>query len=99
MFFVIQSFGDRATEDVFHGKDTKAARTFPKALWPVIHRKLDLVNAAHDVRDLRIPPGNQLHAVKGRQKGRYAIRVNDQYRITSAFDHGNASAVRCEDYH
>jgi hypothetical protein len=46
---VIQSFADAATADLFNGKDTKAARAFDKALWPVIRRKLDRVNAAHEV--------------------------------------------------
>jgi len=95
---VIQSFTGTATEDLFHGRDTRAARTFAKGLWPVIRRKLDRVNAAHELRDLQRSPGNQLHPLKGDQKGRYAIRVNEQYRITFRFENGNATEVRCEDY-
>lgn len=96
---MIQSFGDTATEDLFHGKDTKAARAFDKSIWPVIRRKLDMVNAAVTVGDLRIPPGNRLEALKGRLKERFGIRVNEQYRITFRFQSSNASDVRCEDYH
>jgi proteic killer suppression protein len=65
----------------------------------VIRRKLDRVNAAHELRDLQTPPGTRLHPLKGDQKGRYAIRVNEQYRITFRFENGNAKEVRCEDYH
>ena len=96
---MIQSFADGATEDLFNGKDTKAARAFGKHPWQAIHRKLDMVNAAHVLGDLRAPPGNRLHALKDDQKGRYAISVNDQYRISFLFEDGNAHDVRCEDYH
>jgi proteic killer suppression protein len=96
---VITSFADRATEDLFNGKDTKAARDFEKAIWPVIRRKLDMVNAAVALTDLRVPPGNQLHPLKDDQRRRHAIRVNDQHRITFRFTEGNAHEVRCEDYH
>jgi toxin HigB-1 len=95
---MIQSFADAATEDLFNGKDTKAARRFGKDVWPAIRRKLDMVNAAHELNDLRVPPGNRLHPLKGDQQGRHAISVNDQYRITFRFDSG-AHDVRCEDYH
>lgn len=96
---VIGSFADRATEDVFQGKDTRAARTLPKVLWPAIRRKLDMLNAAHDLRDLRVPPNNHLEALKGGFKGQHSIRVNDKYRISFIFANGTASRVRCHDYH
>jgi proteic killer suppression protein len=96
---VIQSFADDSTEAVFHGVNSRATRALPKDLWRVIHRKLDLVNAAHTIDDLRRSPGNRLEALKGEQGGRLGIRVNDQYRITFRFEAGNAFEVRCEDYH
>ena len=96
---MIQSFADDATSDLFHGKSTKAARAFDKRLWPVVHRKLDAVNAATTLVDLRVPPGNKLEALKGDQAGRHSIRVNDQYRISFRFTDGHAHEVRCEDYH
>jgi proteic killer suppression protein len=96
---VIQSVGDVATADLFDGKDTRAARRFDTAIWPVIRRKLDAVNAAAALKDLRVPPGNRLEALKGDQEGRFSIRVNDQYRITFRFENGAARDVRCEDYH
>ena len=96
---MIRSFGDSATEDVFHGRDSRAARRLPWAIWPVIRRKLDMVNAAHDLSDLASPPGNRLEALKGERAGTYSIRVNNQYRIVFRFEDGAAYDVTCEDYH
>jgi toxin HigB-1 len=96
---MIASFGDAATEDVFHGANTKAARTIDRAIWPVVRRKLDLLNSAARLEDLRVPPGNRLEALRGDQKGRHSVRVNDQYRVTFRFEHATAHDVRCEDYH
>ena len=96
---MIWSFADAATEDLFHGRDTKAARAFDKAIWPVIRRKLDMVNAAHELRDLQVTPSNRLHPLKGNQQGRFSIRINEQYRVTFRFETGAAHDVRCEDYH
>ena len=96
---MIQSFADATTKDIFNGKDSKAARRLEKAAWPVVRRKLDMVNAAARLADLRVPPGNRLEALKGDQKGRHSIRVNERWRITFRFESNNAQSVRCEDYH
>lgn len=96
---MIQSFADDAAQDVYNGVNTKLARRLPKALWPVIRRKLDALNAASRVELLREPPGNQLEALKGDRAGSWSIRVNDQYRITFRFVDGHAHDVACEDYH
>jgi len=96
---VIRSFGDAATEDIFHGTNSKPARTIPKAVWPVVRRKLDLLNAATNVRALRVPPGNRLEPMKGDRTGSFSIRVNDQNRVTFRFEGEDAHDVRCEDYH
>ena len=58
-----------------------------------------MLEAAHDLRDLKSPPGNRLQALKGKQSGRYSIRINDQYRIVFGFEDGNATEVRITDYH
>ncbi len=96
---MIQSFADDATADLFHGKNSKAARAFDKRLWSVIRRKLDMVNAAAALTDLKVPVRNRLEALKGDQSGRHSIRVNDQYRISLRFADGHFHEVRCEDYH
>jgi proteic killer suppression protein len=96
---VIRSFGDAATENIFHGTNSNAARTIPKVVWPIVRRKLDLLNAATNVQALRVPPGNRLEPMKGDRAGSFSIRVNDQYRVTFRFEGEDAHDVRCEDYH
>ena len=96
---MILNFKDRASEDIFHGLDTKAARSIPMALWPVAARKLDMLNAAHDLRDLRVPPGNRLEPLKGSLAGYHSIRINDQFRIIFRWIDGNTHDVTITDYH
>jgi proteic killer suppression protein len=95
----MRSFGADATEDIFHGANTKAARGIPKAIWSVVRRKLDMLNAATSVGALRVPPGSRLEELTGDRAGSFSIRVNDQYRITFRFEGEDAHDVRCEDYH
>lgn len=97
--FVIAGFKDDATRDVFDGTNSKAARTVPIELWPVARRKLDSLNAARDLRDLKAPPGNRLEMLKGRLAGLHSIRINDQYRIVFRFTDGKAHDVAIADYH
>ena len=68
-------------------------------LWPAVGRKLDQIDAVTSLDDLRVPPGNRLHALVGDLAGFYAIRVNDQYRVVFRFDGHDAYDVRCTDYH
>lgn len=96
---MIQSFSDRATEDIFHGANSKAARRIPRNVWPIVRRKLDMLNAATNVAALRVPPGNRLEALQGDRAGSFSIRINDQYRVTFRFEGEHAYDVRCEDYH
>lgn len=98
---MIRSFGDDATADVHYGRDTKAARRFPRTLWPVIRRKLDALHRARTLHDLRLPAGNRLEALKGDLAGRFSLRVNAQYRITFQWTQEGpyADDVTCGDYH
>lgn len=96
---MIQSFAQAAAEDLSLERDTKSARRFAKELWRSIRRKLTSLDAAASLTDLAAVPGYRLETLKGDQKGRHSIRVNDQYRITFRFDDGHAYEVRCEDYH
>ena len=96
---MIVGFGDEATEDIFHGENTKNARRLPVSIWKTACRKLDMVNAAHDLRDLMVPPGNRLEAMRGNWAGKHSIRVNDQFRIVFSWKEGNAHEVRITDYH
>ena len=82
MLNMILSFKDRGTEDIFDGDDSKNARKVcPINLWSVARRKLDQLNAAVSLNDLKIPPGNRLEALQSDREGQHSIRVNNQYRI------------------
>ena len=96
---VIIDFADKATEDIFNGLGSKAARRIPETIWSVAARKLDMLNAAHDLRDLRIPPANRLEQLKGKWTGYHSIRINDQFRVVFRWADGNASGVLVTDYH
>ena len=96
---MIGSFGDKATGDLFHGRSTARVRRLPQDLLTVATDKLDLLNAAHELSDLRSPPGNRLHALRGELRGFHSIRVNDQWRIVFRWSSGTADDVRLVDYH
>ncbi len=96
---MIASFGSKATEDIYHGFDTKEARKIPQTCWISACRKLDILNSAAGLIDLKSPPGNRFHPLKGDLKGKYSISVNDQYRIIFVFKDGNAYEVEIIDYH
>ena len=96
---MIMSFQNRPTEDLFHGVDSKAAHAIPRVIWSAAIRKLDLLNAAHDLRDLRIPPGNRLESLKGKLAGYHSVRINDQFRLVFQWADGNARNVFITDYH
>ncbi|MGI8708326.1 MAG: type II toxin-antitoxin system RelE/ParE family toxin [Actinomycetota bacterium] len=96
---MIASFSDRATEALFHGERGKAIRRIPSDIRSVAIRKLDLVNAAHELQDLRVPPGNRLEALKGELRGKHSIRINDQWRVVFRWESGDAHEVEIEDYH
>jgi proteic killer suppression protein len=95
---VIKSFADQATEDIYNGRNTKAARRIDRRVWPVAARKLDILNAAMSLSDLK-SLGNQLEKLRGGHADWWSIRVNDQYRIIFRFDGGSALDVRCQDIH
>ena len=95
---MIGSFADAATEDIFNGRNSKAARRVPKDLWKIAARKLSVLDYAGDLRDLS-SPGNNLEKLKGALSGKYSIRINDQFRIVFNFDRGEANNVVITDYH
>ena len=96
---MIISFGDSATEDLYHGKKSKRVRKFPSTIIPVALRKLDMLNASSELEDLRVPPGNHLEALKGNYEGYYSIRINNQWRIVFQWEQVGPSKVSILDYH
>lgn len=97
---MIVSFKDGGTEDVFDGRDTKRARkACPSDLVGVARRKLDQVNQAVALEDLRAPPNNRLERLKGAREGQHSIRINDQWRVCFRWTDAGAEEVEIVDYH
>lgn len=96
---MIVSFADRATEALYHGEAAGMVRRFPPAIRGSALRKLDMLNAAHTLLDLRSPPGNRLESLRGDLAGRHSIRVNDQWRIVFRWTEAGPDKVRLTDYH
>ncbi len=96
---MIASFANRATEALFHGESGKAIRRIPSDIRGVAVRKLDFLNAAHELQDLRMSPGNRLEALKGDRHGNHSIRINDQWRVVFRWQNGHAHDVEIDDYH
>ncbi len=96
---MIVSFGDKATEAVFHGAPAQLLKRFPADVLKRANQKLDYLNGASDLTDLEAPPGNRLEFLKGDLKGLHSIRVNDQWRIVFRWHGSDAHEVRLADYH
>jgi len=97
---MILSFKDAGTEDIFNAEDTKAARrTCSKQIWAVARRKLDMLNQAAVLSDLRVPPNNKLEPLKHDRAGQHSIRINDQYRVCFRWTEAGAEEVEIADYH
>jgi proteic killer suppression protein len=78
--------------------DDRLVRRF-QAIERVARRKLLFLHRAVRLEDLRVPPGNQLEALKGDRAGTYSIRINDQWRLCFAWRDGDAFEVEIVDYH
>ena len=98
--FVIVSFKDGGTEDVFNGRATRGAlRTCPRQIWSVAQRKLDQLDSAVLLADLRVPPGNRLEQLAGTRSGEHSIRINNQYRVCFKWTESGPADVELTDYH
>lgn len=93
---MIRSFKDEKTQAVFDGRCPKG---FPSNLVRTSRRKLEAINAAVRLDDLKVPPGNRLHALSGDRIGQHAISVNDQYRVCFVWAGQDAFDVEIVDYH
>ena len=96
---MIVSFGDPDTEALYHGGRGRKGRRFPPDIVNTALRKLDILEAARDLRDLRSPPGNRLEALRGSLAGCHSIRVNDQWRVVFRWTAQGAEDVSLRDYH
>lgn len=94
----IKSFGDDASADLWHGRNTARVRRFPADIRRPALRKLTLLNDAVGLGDLAYP-GNNLEALKGKWKGYHSIRVNSQWRIVFRWTKNEPEHVSLTDYH
>lgn len=92
---MIVSFGDKNTKKLFEGQIVKGFRSFERSAL----RKLEYLEAAHQIEDLRSPPGNRLEALRGDRKGQYSIRINQQWRVCFRWTDRGAEDVEIVDYH
>jgi toxin HigB-1 len=93
---MIKSFRDAETEKVHHRRFSKR---LPTDIQGVALRKLRMLANAHEVTDLRSPPGNHLERLSGEREGQYSIRINDQWRVCFRWQDGDAHEVEICDYH
>ncbi|MBS3773987.1 MAG: type II toxin-antitoxin system RelE/ParE family toxin [Bacteroidales bacterium] len=93
---MIVSFGSKDTEKIWQGERVKK---IPLEIQKVGRRKLRMLNNSQNLSDLRIPPSNRLERLKGKEKGYYSIRINDQWRIVFKWENNHAHEVETTDYH
>ncbi len=96
---MIVSFGDKATSDLYHGIASRRIRKLPNQIHEPVLYKLDVLNAAQEINDLKSPPGNRLELLKGGLRGFYSIRINSQWRTLFHCASNAAHDVQITDYH
>ena len=93
---MIRSFADKEPEGIWNGL---RSRKPPPDIQQAARRKFFQLEASDRPEDMRVPRGNRFEQLKGRRKGTYSVRINDQWRITFRWRDGDAHDVRIEDYH
>ena len=93
---MIKSFRDKDSRRVFL---RERVRKFSRELQRVAQRKLVMIDGAESLEDLRVPPGNRLERLKGKRRGQYSIRLNQQWRICFRWKAGDAFDLEVADYH
>ena len=97
---MIESFANQATEDIYDGiNSTAARRLLPRELLKIAVRKLDQIDSAVVLDDLRVPPGSRLELLRADREGQHSIRINDKYRICFIWTESGAVNVEIVDYH
>ena len=93
---MIKSFRDANTERVFN---REFVQRYPREIQQRAFMRLNAIDAAVRLEDLRLPPSNRLEALKGDRKGEHSVRINDQWRICFRWRDGHAERVEIVDYH
>jgi proteic killer suppression protein len=93
---MIKTFADKETEKLFQ---RTVSKKLPQNIQFAARMKLEILDAAEVLQDLRVPPGNRLERLSGNREGQYSIRINDQWRICFTWHQENAYDVEIVDYH
>lgn len=93
---MIRSFGNKRTEQIWHGQYVKG---IDRKLQRATLRKLELIHAAKVLEDLRVPPGNRLEQLIGDRRGQHSIQINVQWRLCFVWREGGADDAELVDYH
>ena len=93
---MIRSFADKETERLF---ERQPSRKIPTQIQRMARRRLEVLDAAETLSDLRVPPSNHLEKLLGNRAGQHSIRINNQWRICFRWKEGNAYNVEIVDYH
>ncbi|NOR89078.1 MAG: plasmid maintenance system killer family protein [Anaerolineales bacterium] len=93
---MIRSFADKETERVF---SRQFSRKLPPEIQRSARRKLEVLNVARVLDDLRVPPGNRLEKLVGNRQGQHSIRINQRWRICFVWRRGDTYDVEIVDYH
>ncbi|MGH2757161.1 MAG: type II toxin-antitoxin system RelE/ParE family toxin [Actinomycetota bacterium] len=93
---MIKTFRDKDTDRLFQRQSVRKLGT---GVQRMALRKLRMLDAAMNLSDLRVPPGNRLERLRGTRAGQHSIRINDQWRICFRWHQGDASNVEIVDYH
>ncbi len=93
---MIKTFADKHTHDLYA---TGKSLRIPADILKRAVRRLEYIDLAASIDDLRVPPSNRFHALKGDRKGQFSISINDQWRICFSFIDGDAYDVEITDYH
>lgn len=96
---MVISFGDKATSDLFNGISSRYVRKLPNQIHELARYKLDVVNAAQELNDLKSPPGNRLEPLIGDLKGFHSIRINSQWIVVFRWVANAAHDVQIMDCH
>lgn len=93
---MIKTFADRHTQEFY---ESGRSKRFTPDIWKRAIRKLEYIDLATGLEDLKVPPSNRLHELERERKGQFSISVNDQWRICFRFIDGDAYDVELTDYH
>ena len=93
---MIKTFADKRTKDLYESGKSKR---FPANIWERALRKLEYLDLATSLLDLKVPPSNRLHNLERDRAGQYSISINDQWRVCFRFEDGDAYDVEITDYH